>query len=485
MALFAPGVAQGVLQAQDAMRQQAEQAQLMAQRKQVMQYQAWQMNQAKQAESDRMRYVQQAGQMLTPPPVAPQTPSPGQSSQPMQPPGMQPPGMQPPGMGQPQAPQMVTPGMQQTMGQAKPPIPPYRSLNGQPQGMPQPNPQATPPGAPPPVGDTAPKQSPVGMLEQMIAKMDAQGIPPEDRVGVLTQLSPFLKDAASEELMRMREQGMQMTGQMKELKFLLDQEAEARKGAKDLRQGDQADQRIAQGAERLELLKKKASAGVASGASSGLTDAGMKLAEEFIRNGLPLPGGWSKQGMSRGNAILNRMAEDEAGGAGSGTVATDRATVKSEGAALTQNTKDVAVIEPYNQMVKTNGNVLKGLAEKATLTGSPWANQSINYLKTHPSSDPDQTKFLAQMLVFQSEAARVISNPRLVGALTDSARQELQHIVNGDMSASTIGSVVDLLVADGDRRVAALKQQGASVKSNLKSAGSGGKGAENDPLGIR
>ena len=46
MPIFAPGVASGILQGQDAMLQQAEQQQLMAQRKQQMQYQAWQEEQA-------------------------------------------------------------------------------------------------------------------------------------------------------------------------------------------------------------------------------------------------------------------------------------------------------------------------------------------------------------------------------------------------------------------------------------------------------
>ena len=122
-------------------------------------------------------------------------------------------------------------------------------------------------------------------------------------------------------------------------------------------------------------------------------------------------------------------------------------------------------------------DILKDLANKATSTSSPWANHTVNYLKTHPTSDPDQTKFLAQMLVFQSEAARVISNPRLVGALTDSARQELQHVINGDMSASTIGHVVDLLVADGDRRVKALRDQGNKTRSGIRDTAGGGGGA--------
>ena len=59
MPIFAPGTMQGMLDSQGAMRQQAEQQQIMAARKQQMDYQAWQQEQAR-AESARQLGQQQA-----------------------------------------------------------------------------------------------------------------------------------------------------------------------------------------------------------------------------------------------------------------------------------------------------------------------------------------------------------------------------------------------------------------------------------------
>jgi hypothetical protein len=72
-----------------------------------------------------------------------------------------------------------------------------------------------------------------------------------------------------------------------------------------------------------------------------LTQDGLKLAEEFIRAGKPLPGGWSAKGIGRGNSILNDMAKNQEGGAGSGSVTGNQAQYKADSAGLTQLTKDI------------------------------------------------------------------------------------------------------------------------------------------------
>lgn len=499
MALFAPGVAQGALGAMEYQRQTDIDKQLAAQRKQAMDYQAYQMETSRAQEAARLRNAEQAGSLLTPPPPVTQTPSPGQSSQPMQPPGMRPPAppmfTQGQGMGQQPPPQMMTPGAQQAMQPQPQPIPPYRSLNGQ-QGMPQPNPQARgdaqPPGAPPPVGGTgmgqpsAPAQSPVGMLEQLITRMDQQGIPPADRVGVLAQLSPILKENASEQLMQMREQGVQFSQQMKNLELMLKEANLKRLEGADAARIAQGDKRLEQGQERINLKK---GAGAGGGAADGKspTDAMDAMAWQYLDT-RTLPYRKGKGGANDPNTQVIQRATEIAKSLGKSVeeMAAMPAEFKSSAQSLAANQKIISTIEPYNEMVKKNGQILKDLSRQAVSTGSPWVNQKLNWLKTHPTSDPVQTKMLAQMVMFQAEAARVVqSNPNLAGQLTDTARGELEKVINGDMSAETIASVVDLLSADGDRRVSALYDQNAKLKGSLHGKSAGGGGSANDPLGIR
>ena len=450
MALFAPGVAQGVLQAQDAMRLQAEQQQAAAQRKQTMDYQSWLMNQAKQQQADQQRYVTGAGRLLTPPPVAPQTPSPGQSSQPMQPPGMQPPAAPPmfsqgQGMGQPQAPQMVAPVMQQTMGQSNPPIPPYRSLNGQPQGMPQPNPQATPPGAPPPVGDTAPKQSPVGMLEQMIAKMDAQGIPPEDRVGVLTQLSPFLKDAASEEMMRMREQGVQITGRLKELEYELKKEKEEREGRKDQRQGDQADTRLAQGQERIDKKNSRAGAG---GDTGGANIGTLAAPSETVQNlAADLIAGRKKGDIlvSRGKvsasefdaarnlAMKQLMDSGMDRVSASNALATGASNRVALDMTLRDRVKNKTAVDQYARQVEDQMKLVDDTLASSGLNTPKILNTKINALRSSMSSE--QLAALRPVIAgLAREVQKLTTAPTSNAQLHVTATSIYDKIINEDMS---------------------------------------------------
>jgi hypothetical protein len=68
------------------------------------------------------------------------------------------------------------------------------------------------------------------------------------------------------------------------------------------------------------MVQAKMMLGLRDQAGEALTPEGRLLAEELIRAGKPIPGGWSKNGISRGNSLLNSMAAHQEGGAGSGSV---------------------------------------------------------------------------------------------------------------------------------------------------------------------
>ena len=89
MAVLAPGVAQGLIQGLDASRQEAVRRQQLAAQKQLMDYQAWQIESARQAAA-RQAQARQNFALPAPPPQsqmpsapAPQPPQPGQPSVPM------------------------------------------------------------------------------------------------------------------------------------------------------------------------------------------------------------------------------------------------------------------------------------------------------------------------------------------------------------------------------------------------------------------
>ena len=97
-----------------------------------------------------------------------------------------------------------------------------------------------------------------------------------------------------------------------------------------------------------------------------LTPGGLALASEPTKAGVSLPGGWSKAGQSRGNAILNKMAEEEAGGAGSGDIVSTRADVKGQTTAMAQVNKKMSMVNStmnsFHNNIQTWENIAEGKA---------------------------------------------------------------------------------------------------------------------------
>lgn len=149
-------------------------------------------------------------------------------------------------------------------------------------------------------------------------------------------------------------------------------------------------------------------------------------------------------------------------------VGTNKAKRVASQAALTQTTKDLATLKPYVNMLDQNADILKGLAKKITKTDSALANKPINALGKYVTGNPDVAEFLAQVEILKNEATRVISNPRLVGQMTDTARKEIESILNGEMSLAATERVIDRIKNDGERRLTTMETQQKSLESGIK-----------------
>ena len=149
-------------------------------------------------------------------------------------------------------------------------------------------------------------------------------------------------------------------------------------------------------------------------------------------------------------------------------LASKPAEFKATAQSLNQVTKDLSAIEPFKDMLDTNADIAKNLAKKAIATNSQFANKTINWLRQNATDNPDVAEYLAQIRIVQTEAARVLNNPRLVGQLTDSARHEMEGVVNGDMPLEATTRVIDRLKADGTNRVAAMQKKENQLRGQLE-----------------
>lgn len=129
--------------------------------------------------------------------------------------------------------------------------------------------------------------------------------------------------------------------------------------------------------------------------------------------------------------------------------------------------KDLTAIRPYEQMLNKNADIAVQLSKKAVATDSRLANKSINWLKQNVGDNPDVAEFLAQTTIVQTEAARVLNNPRLVGQLSDSARKEMESVISGDMPLKSYERVIRRLQQDGKNRVKAMEDERAKALKQI------------------
>jgi hypothetical protein len=216
---------------------------------------------------------------------------------------------------------------------------------------------------------------------------------------------------------------------------------------------------------------------IAGPQGGNLTPEGERVLQELVRAGKPIPK--TNRG-HRDDDTLNRL------GATGGSVVGEQADYKANQAAYTQLTKDLAAIRPYKEMLDLNGDIAIDLGKKIIRTDSKLGNKSLNWLKQNAGDNPDTAEYLAQLAFLQTESARVLNNPRLVGQLTDSARQEMQHVISGDMPIESTERVIRRIQKDGGFRVDKMQKEADSLRSKLQGSApaQGNPGNLTPPSGI-
>ena len=180
-------------------------------------------------------------------------------------------------------------------------------------------------------------------------------------------------------------------------------------------------------------------------------------------------------------AIFNRESQLFPSSAGDNIVVNQMA-YKANSAGLTAITKDLTAIKPYKDMLDKNADIAINLAKKVLKTNSSLANKTLNWAGQHLTDYPDLAEYMAQMRILTTESARVLNNPRLVGQLTDSARQEMEQIVSGDMPIHSTIRVIQRIKQDGENRIGAMQN---AQQDLLSKYGNKNNTSSNDPLGLR
>jgi len=455
------------------------------------------------------------GQGIPPPPAGtpaggPMPPGPGISSQPAGPPPGGVPGMLPPQMGGPQMPpppggaapmpppqiamqggmpgggvQMTgqggIPNLAQQAGRMatppQPPIPPFKPMPTAPQ------PGAGPaPGIPaPPQAAAAPDAAPAAPqgqqfnLPALIKQLKSSGVPSDKVMDMLDELTPVMNAQNKQELeyfkannqalkaandLYVRLMGATTAGKNADTKAKdVESKVDTRAARVDLAQKD------------LDRKRQAAQAKVAEGTTEKLTPGGMKVAEELVRAGKSLPGGWGKSGQSRGNAILNEMAKNEEGGAGSGAVASGQAEFKAGEASLKQLTTRSNAIEQSSKKIDKDIVTLKKFLDSGTAGGVRLTNEPINKIREKFSS-PELGQLMIAAQIVGTEYERMINGGLLsIAQLHEGAREDAKRLINADMTPTEMKARLGVMLQEIENQKSAFKEQIGEVRGGLGKRG--------------
>lgn len=215
--------------------------------------------------------------------------------------------------------------------------------------------------------------------------------------------------------------------------------------------------------------------------------AKQKMAEMFATTGtLPPLGNGQAAGRMR-SEIINLSAEKFP----QVDFATNKAAFQANEASLKGLQKTQDAIEGFEKTAGKNLDRFLEQAKGAVDTGSPFLNTPLRQLNEKMFGDKDMTAYSTARQVAVTEIAKVLNNPTSGGALSDSARHEVQELIGKDATLKQVYSAATILKADmksrresGQEQIDAINKRIGTARGDAPASGvtNPGKGGTRPPL---
>jgi hypothetical protein len=124
-------------------------------------------------------------------------------------------------------------------------------------------------------------------------------------------------------------------------------------------------------------------------------------------------------------------------------------------------------LQSFEKTAIRNLDVLLKLAQKTDRTGIPVLNAWINAGRK-ATGDPDVAAFNTQWFSTVPEVARIVTQPRLVGVLTDTARHEARDALPQAANIKQLKKSISVLKQDFQNRSQSVDEQISDVKARLR-----------------
>lgn len=207
--------------------------------------------------------------------------------------------------------------------------------------------------------------------------------------------------------------------------------------------------------------------------SAGLSaDAQALLAQSFLNTG-SLPALGNGASGTRTN-ILNQAGQLAAQQGISGNdLASQQASYKANAASLSELQTQASQVQAFESTANANLDVVNSLATQTASNGLPVFNAWLQAGRT-ATGDANVSKYNAAIQTAVNEYARVVSSVTGGGTTSDSARAEIQGLLNNAQTPSQVASVIQLMKTDMANRQTGYTQQIQSLQSQLSNPYSSG-----------
>ncbi len=201
----------------------------------------------------------------------------------------------------------------------------------------------------------------------------------------------------------------------------------------------------------------------------GPNDPGLDMAANNYRQTGQLPAGLARSPGST-KAIIDRAAalDQAAGGAG---IAANKAVLGSYMDALKKLQTNFSQVQAFEQTAEKNMDLLQQTAAKIPDLGSRFANIPVRQLNAAMLGTENMAAFKTALSTAQTEAAKVLNSSNASGVLSDSARHELQDVIDGHMPYKSLVASLNTLKQDMGNRTESYQQQIGDLQRRIKNAG--------------
>lgn len=196
-------------------------------------------------------------------------------------------------------------------------------------------------------------------------------------------------------------------------------------------------------------------------------------AEKYFQTGSLPPIGRSPNAIAMNRDLMNRAAELHPGE----SLAANSAEFKANSESLKKLQINFDQVQAFEGTASKNFDLLQQTAQNIPDLGTRWANIPVRYIDGGMIGTENMAKFKTALNTAQTEAAKVLNSSNATGVLSDSARHELQQIVDGDAPLAAIVGSLSTLKQEFGNRTQSYQQQIADIQTRLK----GGAGASQQP----